>query len=231
MASRFDRGQELLDQPGRLTMSFRSMPAALEADPQSRSIHLVLLVNDPNFASRESHRWQIDQKGRLNRIQLQPWLGDGDGYMPWMMRRATAIAAAVEKAFTGLIFTAEWARWLVHRADGVKIERPAYLEERGTLEMVIRVEPDANYDRVYHFIMQVLERQPGYESRGSRPSIFTEEQEAAIEHMPKVDQERLIPSRKKRASLPFTDSPHREAWKSAADALRRFMQLRRELSQ
>ena len=230
MGSRPDRGQELLDQPRRQTMSFKSMPAALEADPRRRSMRLVLLVDDQD-RTRESHRWCVDEDGRLIGHQLQPWYVEGSPYYRRKIRVATAIADAVEKAFTGLKFTADWSRWLIHRTDGVKIERPAYVEERGALEMVIRVESGANYDRVYGFIMQVLERQPGYESRGSRPSVFTEEQETAIERMPKEDQGRLMPSLVKRATPPLTDSPPREPWNLAGDVLRRFMQLRRGLSQ
>jgi hypothetical protein len=230
MGSRPDRGQELLDQPRRQTMSFKSMPAALEADPQRRIMRLVLLVDDQDRA-RESHRWHIDQEGRLNNLPLQPWSVEGSPYYWRKIRAATAIADAVEKAFTGLKFTADWSRWLIHRTDGVKIEGPAYFEERGALEMVIRVESDANYDRVYGFIMQVLERQPGYESRGFRPSVFTEGQETAIERMPKEDQGPLMPSLEKRATPPLTDLPPREPWNLAADLLRRFLQLRRGLSQ
>ncbi len=151
----------------------------------------------------------------------QPWRPESPRHARWLMRRATSISAAIEKAFTGLKFTGDWSRWLIHKADGVKIERPTYIDERGSLELVIRVEPDANYDRVYRLAMQVLESQPGYESRGTPPSAFTADQEDAIEQMPKESEGRSI--------RPLSVSPRRTVSQSAADVLRTLMYRRREL--
>jgi hypothetical protein len=229
MRNRSDEGPELLDQPRRQTMSFRSMPAALEADPERRSMRLVFVVNEPDPA-RENSRWHVDSQGCLIGDQPQVRRVAGSRYFRRAIGVAARISDAVEEAFTGLKFTSDWSRWLIHRADGVKIARPTYIEERGTLELVICVDPDANYDRVYRFIIDVLERQPGYEARAFRPPVFTREEEIAIELMPKGDQDRGIPSREKRATPPLPDSPPKELWRSAADILRGLFERRRELS-
>jgi len=184
---------ELLDQPRRQTMSFHDMPAALEADPERRSMSLVLLVYEQEPA-RSSRCLGADKHGRR-----------------W--KAASAISAAVDEAFTGLKLTADWTRWFVRRADGVKIERPTYIEDRGTLESVISVDPDTNYDDVYCFVLNVLERQPGYESRGSRRYVFTAVQEAEIERMPTESEGGEV--------APLPSPPNQHPSDAAADLLRR----------
>jgi hypothetical protein len=227
MGKQPDLAVELFDQPDRQTMSFRDMAAALEADHVRRIVRLVFLVDERDPA-REYHRWHVDRNGELTSLQLQPWSLEEPRYIGRMMRAATRISAEVEKAFTGLILSSNWSRWLLHRVDGIKIERPTYIEEKGTLECVIEVDIHANYDAVYRSVMRVLEQQPGYESRGGTSFAFTKQQEAAIERMPREDLILALPPFAKRASPPLADSPPGEPWKLAADVLRRIMERRRE---
>ncbi len=218
---------ELFDQPDRQTMSFRNMAAALEADHVRRIVRLVFLVDERDPA-HEYQRWYVNKKGQLTSLQLQPWSLEEPRYSRWMMRAATRISAEVEKAFTGLILSSNWSRWLLHRVDGIKIERRTYIEEKGTLECVIEVGIHANYDAVYRLVMRVLEQQPGYESRGGTSFAFTKQEETAIEQMPREEHILALPPFAKRATPPLADSPPGEPWKLAADVLRRIMQRRRE---
>ncbi len=222
MRNRPDEGAELLDQPRRQTMSFGNIDASLEADPRLRIIKLLFLVEDVEKA-RDYQRWHVDKTGELISLQLQPWVVEEAPHSRRTYRAANAISAAVEKAFTGLKFSSKWSRWLVHRADGVKIERPAYIRERGTLELVMSVDPDANYDHVYRFVLRVLERHPGYEWRGSCPTGFTYEEESEIEEMAKEGEYRVI--------APSAELPTKRPSEAAHRVLRKLLRHRRELSQ
>ena len=222
MASQLTKGMERFDQPRRQTMFFRSMPAALEVEPEQRCMRLVFLVDDRDPA-REVSQWCIDAKGRL--IQHPPQDSQPltrRGHSHWQFRRARSIANAIERAFTGLKIVSDWSRWLIHKLDGVRIDRPTYIEERGSLELLIRVEPKVNFDQVYDFILHVLEQQPGFESRGTRRSAFTAEVELLIEQMPT--------DREESAAQPVVSgSTTKGLSETAADVLRMMMQRRNEL--
>jgi hypothetical protein len=208
---------ELLDQPRRQTMSFGGMPAAVEADPEHRTIRLVFLVAEAP-PPRPSRRICLDQTGasvdELRRSTIQ-----APKYVSGIMNAARRITAAVEQSFTGLTFTAGWTRWLVRKTDRVQFDGPVYSEDRGTLEFGISIDRQTNYDLVYGRVLSVLEGQPDYEPRGSRRTAFTIADEDAIERMPKEGHGRQASVR--------TGRPTMGAFHAAGDVLRRCFEQRR----
>lgn len=138
-------------------MSFAGMPAALETDPFNRLIKLVFALCDA-FGQPEV---------KCN-------------------RRAREILAAIEQEFTSVKMTGPLLRKLIDRCDDVSIGNHRFDPERHTIECVMRVGASQNFDSVYDFIVDVLEKQPHYEPRGAR-AVFTQSQEDAIEAMPKED--------------------------------------------
>lgn len=156
---------ELLDQPERVAMLFGEDPAALEAEPESRVIRLVMQVREaptgaaPSYQPKLPGKLQVFLNRARERRDYREYLG---------LRRVVATHAGVERAFCGGLALFGPVRRLILRARGLNFGPVYYDPVNFVVYRSLFVEPMTNYDDAYDAILHVLERRGDYEAASGR---------------------------------------------------------------